>query len=165
LDTLELTVAIIMAAVLVGVAGYFIVRQRQTLRNVAADAAMSEEQRRYLTRQAWRRIFGSVLLLGLAGMLVGSLFFDYEPLRKPIDQVPEAEKEAAKFAVRVIGVYWVAFLLVLLAVMALAVFDFWATARFSLQQQRALFQQHQDMLEAELTEYRYRHGNSNGTPD
>ncbi|HZZ77116.1 MAG TPA: hypothetical protein VFE62_01275 [Gemmataceae bacterium] len=164
MDTVELTVCIAIAVVLVGVAAFFFVRQRQTLQSVHADASMSEEQRRYLLTQARRRIAGSVLLLILAGMLVGSLFFDYEPLRTKIHELPAEQQEAAKYAVRVFGVYWMAFLFVLLALMALAVFDFWATARFSVQQQRQLFQQHQDMLEAELTEHRYRQDNSNGAP-
>jgi len=157
-----MTVGIVIAAVLLAIAVFFIVRQRQTLRTVRADAAMPEDQRQYLLRQCQRRTFGSVLLILLAGMLVGSLFFDYEPIRKPIDEVPVVEQEAAKQAVRLVGVYWMAFLLMLMALMVLAVADFWATARFSVQQQRQLFQQHRDMLEAELTEHKYRQGNSNG---
>jgi hypothetical protein len=162
LDTLEMTVGIAIAVVLVAVAAFFVVRQRQTLRTVRADAAMPDDQRRYLLRQCLRRMFGSVLLIVLAGMLVGSLFFDYEPLRTPIDEVPIAEQEAAKHSLRVVSVYWMSFLLMLMALMALAVADFWATARYSVQQQRQLFQQHRDMLEAELTEHKYRQGNSNG---
>jgi uncharacterized protein HemX len=159
-----MTVAMLIAAVLVAVAAFFVMRQQRTLRSVRADAAMPAEQVRYLLRQAQRRLFGSVLLFLLAGMLVGSLFLDYEPLRKPIDEIPLEQQEAAKHAVRVVTIYWMAFLMLLLAVMALAVFDFWATARFSIQQQKLLFQQHQEMLEADLIEHKYRQGNSNGTP-
>ncbi len=159
-----MTVAMLIAAVLVGVAAIFIVRQQQTLRSVRADAAMPAEQVRYLLRQSQRRMFGSVLLVLLAGMLVGSLFLNYEPLRKPIEQVPPDQQEAAKQALRVVTIYWMVFLMLLMAVMALAVFDFWATARFSVQQQKLLFQQHQEMLEAELTEHKYRQNDSNGTP-
>jgi hypothetical protein len=48
--------------------------------------------------------------------------------------------------------------------LAVAVFDFWDTARFGVQQQKLLFQQHQEMLEAELAEHKYRQNGSNGTP-
>jgi hypothetical protein len=163
-NPLEMTVAMLIAAMLVAVAAFFIVRQQQTLRTVRADAGMDAEQRRYLLRQSQRRLFGSFLLFLLAGMLVGSLFLDYEPLHKPIEQVQPELQEAAKQAFRVLSLYWMAFLMLLLAVMALAVFDFWATARFSVQQQKLLFQQHQEMLEAELTEHKYRQNDSNGTP-
>src|SRR5207302_1055654 len=125
MDTLEMTVAMLIAAVLVAVAAFFIVRQQQTLRTVRAGAAMPAEQVRYLLRQSQRRLFGSILLFLLAGMLVGSLFLDYEPLRKPIEQIPPEQQEAAKQAVRVVTIYWMAFLMVLLAVLALAVLDFW----------------------------------------
>jgi hypothetical protein len=164
LDTLQMTVALLIAAVLVAVAAFFIARQRQTMRIVRADAAMPAEQVRYLIRQSQRRLFGSILLLVLAGMLVGSLFFDYEPLHVPIDELPLDQQEAARQAVRVFSIYWMTFLMLLLAVMALAVFDFWATARFGVQQQKLLFQQHQQMLEAELAAHKYRQDNSNGTP-
>jgi uncharacterized protein HemX len=163
LDTLEMTVAMLIAAVLVAVAAFFIARQQQTLRTLRADAAMPAEQRTYLLRQSQRRVFGSILLFLLAGMLVGSLFLDYEPLRKPIEQIPVWQQEAAKQAFRVFSIYWMVFLMLLLAVMALAVFDFWATARYSVQQQKLLFQQHQEMLEAELTEHKYRQNDSNGS--
>lgn len=163
MDNLEIIMASGIAATLCGVAVYFLVRQQQTLRGARADPAMPAEQRAYLMRQFQRRLFGSILLFLLAAMLVGSLFLDYEPLRQPIEEVPPAQQEAAKQAVRVISIYWMVFLMLLMAVMALAVFDFWATARFSVQQQKLLFQQHQDMLEAELTEHKYRQNDSNGT--
>ncbi len=42
--------------------------------------------------------------------------------------------------------------------------DFWATARYSVQQQKELLQQLQEMLAAELAEHKYRQDNANGTP-
>jgi hypothetical protein len=163
-EPLEITVAILIAAILVAVAVYFIVRQKQTLRTIRSDADMPAEQRAYLWRQFQRRLVGSILLILLAGLLVGSLFLDYEPLRKPIEQVPAAEQEAAKQAFRIVSIYWMTFLMLLLVMLAIAVFDFWDTARFGVQQQKLLFQQHQEMLEAELAEHKHRQHGSNGTP-
>jgi hypothetical protein len=163
-EPLEITVALLIAALLCAVAVFFIVRQSQTLRIVRADADMPAEQRAYLWRQFQRRLVGSILLILLAGLLVGSLFLDYEPLRKPIEQVPLEQQEAAKQAARIISIYWMTFLMVLLVLLAVAVFDFWDTARFGVQQHKLLFQQHQEMLEAELAEHKYRQNNSNGTP-
>jgi hypothetical protein len=163
-EPLEITVALLIAAILVAVAAYFIVRQQQTLRTIRTDATMSAEQRAYLIRQIQRRLVGSILLFLLAGMLVGSFFLDYEPLRKPIEQVPLEQQEIAKQAFRIISIYWMTFLMLLLVLLAIAVFDFWDTARFGVQQQKLLFQQHQEMLEAELAEHKYRQNDSNGTP-
>ena len=123
---------------------------------------MPAEQRAYLWRQFQRRLVGSILLILLAGLLVGSLFLDFEPLRKPIEQVPAAKQEAAKQAFRVVSIYWMTFLMLLLVMLAIAVFDFWDTARFGVQQQKLLFLQHQEMLEAELTENKHRRNGANG---
>ncbi len=125
---------------------------------------MPAEQRAYLWRQFRRRLVGSILLILLAGMLVGSLFLDYDPLRQPIEQLPLEQQEAAKQAFRVVSIYWMSFLMLLLVLLAIAVFDFWDTARFGVQQQKLLFQQHQELLAAELAEHKNRQSHSNGTP-
>ena len=96
--------------------------------------------------------FGSLVLVLLAVMLFGSLFLDYEPFRMPAEELPQAEQQADKQATRFLVIYWMALLLLVMAVLALAVFDLWATVRHGVQQQKQLFQDHQEMLEAELEE-------------
>ena len=52
-------------------------------------------------------------------------------------------------------------LLLVMAVMALAIFDLWATARYSVRLQKQLVQEHQEALEAELAEHRHRQAEMN----
>src|SRR5437868_3004064 len=108
---------------MIAAAFYFTWSQGQTLQYLRLDMQMPADQRRYLYRQSRRRLFGSFVLALLAIMLVGSLFLDYEPLRQPLGELPPAEKEAAKNAYRFISFYWMVFLLFLMALLALAIFD------------------------------------------
>jgi hypothetical protein len=48
-----------------------------------------------------------------------------------------------------------------MATLALAVFDLWATARHGVQQQKRLLLEHQEMLAAELEELRHRQSEMN----
>jgi heme/copper-type cytochrome/quinol oxidase subunit 2 len=156
-----MTAAIVIAIIMIGTAAYFIWRQRLTLRTLRADAHVPLDQRRYLLKQCQRRLFGSVVLILLAFMMIGSLFLDYQLLGNPLENVPPAEQEAAKQSFRFISIYWMTFLLLLMAVLALAVFDLWATARHGVRQQKQLLQEHQEMLESELEEHRHRQAEMN----
>jgi hypothetical protein len=48
-----------------------------------------------------------------------------------------------------------------MVMLALAVIDFWSTARYGMQQQKRLMQEHQEMLAAELEEHRHRQAGMN----
>jgi anaerobic C4-dicarboxylate transporter len=161
LNALELTAGSLIAIITFVTAAYFIWRQGATLQVLRFSPHLPLDQRRYLAKQCWRRVFGSLVLALLAVLLFGSLFLDYEPLRKPIDQLPLVEQEAAKQAFRFISLYWIAVLMFVMAVVALAVFDLWATTRFGVQQQKRLFQEHQEILQAELEEHRHRQAEMN----
>lgn len=161
MDVLGTTLGFLIAVVMIAVSVYFAGMQRSTLRAMQFDVKMTPDQRLYLTKQCWRRMFGSVVLVLLAGMLIGSVFLDYDPLQMSPDDMPQANREDAKQAVRFLGFYLMAMLLLLLIILTLAVFDFWATARFGMRQHKALVQEHQEMLEAELEELRHR---NNGPP-
>lgn len=154
----EIAIGLVIAAVLLAVAVYFALRQRLILQHLRFSTALTKDHRRYLLRQSWRRMFGSMLLVVLAVMLVGSLFLDYEP------PLPEANLEASKDAVRFLSVYVMAMLLVVLMILVVAVFDFWATARFGVEQRKQLVQEHQELLAAELAEYRNRNDFRKGHP-
>jgi hypothetical protein len=54
-----------------------------------------------------------------------------------------------------------AMMLPLLGILVIAILDFWATARFSLQQQRQLLQEHQREIAADLMEQRQRRAEMN----
>jgi hypothetical protein len=156
MSTLEMTLGAAFAIATIAVALFFIVSQQHTLRRLRMDNHAPPEVRRFLIRQAVRRTFGCVMLILLALMVLGSLFLDYEPLNRPIHELPPDEQAAAKDALRFLTTYMAILLLVLLAVMILAVFDLWATFRHSIWQQKQLVQEHQAKLEAELAEYRRR---------
>lgn len=153
MDTSGMTLGILIAIFLVAVSVYFAFSQLMTLQTL--DARIASDQRRYLIAQCWRRLFGSVVLLLLAAMLVGSVFLDYDPLAAP-EGGPEVDREAAKQTVRFLIFYFALMLVLVLLLLSLAVFDFWATARQSVRQQKQLFLEHQEMLAAELEEHRHR---------
>ena len=162
MDPLETTLGILIALVLFAVAAYFAWTQWATLQ--ALDAKIAPDQRRYLFQQCSRRLLGSVVLLLLAAMLFGSVFLDYDPLRMSPEEVPQVDLEAAKPALRFLTFYFVMMLVLIGLILTLAVFDFWATARHSVRQQKQLFLEHQEALAAELEEYRQRQSdNTNGS--
>ncbi len=147
MDPLATTIGISIAGVLIALALYFGWRQCLTWHTVRADARMPGDQRRFLLKQFQRRLFGSILLLLLAGLMIGALFLDFDP---------QGDRETAKKTVRFLGAYVIAMLLVVLVMLVLAIVDFWATARFSFQQQKQLIQEHHEMLEADLWELQHR---------
>jgi hypothetical protein len=148
-----------LAAVLVGIAIYFGVRQRHTLTLLRHDTQMSLEQRRYLHQQAVRRLVNSVFLIVLAGFLVGWIFLeahlkDLQPA-EPVDAPPESAKQS----LRLLTGYWIVILLVLLCVMLIAVLDLVATARYGARQRRQLLDDRRAALEEEVERLRRdRHG-------
>jgi flagellar biosynthesis protein FlhB len=156
-----MSAGIAIAIIMIVAAAYFTWQQITTLQMVGSSPKIPIDQRRYLYKQCWRRMFGSLVLALLAVMIIGSLFLNYEPLQKPIDELPQAEQEAAKQAFRFISMYWIALLMFVMAALALAVFDLWATARHGMQQQKQLFLEHQEILAAELEELRHRQSEMN----
>ena len=143
MDPLGITFGIVIVGVLIASAVFFAWRQIAILRTLGAKTPA--DQRRYLLRQSLRRLFGSLLFSVLADMMIGALFLDFDP-------EPQLDRAAAKQSVQFLSFYVMAMLLVLLVILILAVVDFWATARFSFQQQKQLLQEHQDMIEADLWE-------------
>jgi predicted PurR-regulated permease PerM len=161
LDPLGTTLGIVIAFVMLVVALYFAWGQQRTLQTLHADPKIPRDQRAYLSKQCWRRLFGSLVLVVLAGLLIGSVFLDYDPLQMSPDDVPQVDRETAKQAVRFLSFYLMTMLLLLMVILTLAVFDFWATARNSIRLQKQLLHEHQEMLEAELEEQRHRRAELN----
>src|SRR5262249_39663534 len=149
-----MTLGILIAIALVAVAVYFASAQWRTFQTI--DIKLPADQRSYLMKQSSRRLFGSFVLLLLAAMLAGSVFLDYDPLRMSPEEVPQVEREAAKASVRFLIFYFMTMLLLVMVILTLAVFDFWATARNSVRLQKELFHEHQEILAAELEELRHR---------
>ena len=149
-----IAVGFLIAGALIAVAAYFGWRQRLTLQLVRGDTQLPRDQRRYLYKQCWRRLFGSSLLLIVAVMLIGALFLDYET-------AADADHEDARQAARFLVAYVVVMLFIILVILVVAVFDFWAIARFGVEQRKQLVQEHQAMLERELAQHRHRRSDLN----
>ena len=155
---------VILAAILLGLAGYFGRRQLRALRGMIGPDELGSGDRRYLRAQAYRRLFCSFLMVVLAGMLIGSLFLDVRSNELfPPRNGPEAAQvdpdEQADFQ-RLFTVYWMVALLVILAMMALAIIDFVAIARYGLSQHRRLQADRRAALEEHVS---HRRRDRNGT--
>jgi hypothetical protein len=162
----EFTFFAVLVVALLGLAGYILVRQHQTRRLLQQPGGVPEEDREHLRRQVRRRTVSAVLMVLLAGMLVGYFFLhaSYKELEDQIDgragqpDAPAVPPEHKAF-VRFFAGYWATALFVLLGILFLAVIDFWAIARHGLRSHRRLQADHRDKLRAELERYRQRRGN------
>ena len=65
----QLFFGIVIVLVLLGLAGYYAWRQVQTLRRLRWETELSEDDRRYTTRLAWRRLLCCGLMVLLAGLM------------------------------------------------------------------------------------------------
>jgi hypothetical protein len=107
-------------------------------------------------------------MLVFAGLLLGWIVLDSQ-YREIQEQVREAQKqdpqppltEEQRGFARLFSTYWIAALLVLLVLVALAALDFWATARYGLSQHRRLQADHRALIQQEVAQRRReRNGNS-----
>ncbi len=149
----------LLALALLGLAGYFCWQQQNNQNLLRSQLDLSPEDRQYLKGQVRRRLWCSVLMVILAGQLVGWIFMD-DKLRQ-LQEVPLAGQEVepaqqaeAREAIRLFVFYWIGALLVLLGVLTLAALDFMATARFGLAKQRELSEARRAMLEMEASRLR-----------
>lgn len=150
------TLGILIATLLIVIAAHFTWRQLRTFAAVRSDSQLPDDQKRFLYRQGQRRLFGSALLFILAGLMAGLLFLDFDPWQRSPDNIPQVDRETAKQSVRFLGVYVMSMLLLLMVILVLAILDFWATARFSVRQQKRLIEEHQKSLESDLAQLRQR---------
>ncbi len=151
----EIVVGSVLATLLVALAIFFLATQKRTLQQLRTDESLSREDRRYLYAQVYRRTFGSVLMLVLAGMLVcwffvGSGFAEGEVVIAEGEEMPEHVKDQVRF----FAIYWSFTLLVFLALVILAVFDWVATARFGHRHRRMLERDRKAALASDTARYR-----------
>jgi hypothetical protein len=152
-----------LAGLLVLVGGYYLFTGIRTLRRTTPAFEMLPDERRFLRRQAWRRIINSVLMLLLAVELVGAYSAGF-PRR--IDEIGAAREKAAvngvkpplteeqRQFVRFFGGCVIAFLLQLGLVVALAGLDLWATRRYALTKFRQIQTDRRAMIERQITKWR-----------
>jgi choline-glycine betaine transporter len=150
----ELGVGLSLALVFALVGVYFGWQQRHTLAQLRSDTELSTADRRYLVKQVRRRLICSFLIIVFAAMLVGHFFLEDINTLRPAEGEPLAEE--AKDSLRFITWYWIVMLCVLMAILALASFDFLATARYGLRRVRELEHDRRTVLEMEAAKLRRR---------
>jgi phosphatidylglycerophosphate synthase len=165
----QLGFTLILSAVLVALAVYFGRQQVLTLRALGSLGAVNRDERHYLRSQAYRRLVCSVLMVAIAGLLIGWLFIQaqHEELQKEL-RIAQAEnpeamptEEHRNFA-NWFRVYLSTALLVLLLLLVLATMDFWATARYGLTQHRKLLADRKAMFDEEMNRKRQERNGQQG---
>jgi fatty acid desaturase len=135
--TSETTFGILLVVFLLGLAGLYVWRALPALRGQGAPGS---PDRRYYRNQARRRLASAVLMVLCAGLIVGWFFLE------------DDLKESAQLSV----LYWVAVLLLVLAILLLAAFDFRAIAHYGLRNHRQLEAARRAMLENQAARLRSR---------
>jgi len=155
--TSQIVFGIVLVVVLLGMAGFFGWRQLLTLRIVRTSAALADEDRRYMRRQAWRRLTCSVVMVVLAGMLAAH--YKLEPAASDLAS-KRADNPAYQFTDeeiqfrQVYTIYWIIFLLLLLTIIFLAAADLFAIRGFGLRHYRQIQADRRAMIEDELARIR-----------
>ncbi|HEV3260844.1 MAG TPA: hypothetical protein VG013_28590 [Gemmataceae bacterium] len=154
----EYMFAALIVLVLVGLAGYFGWREWQVLRGLRDEENLPPDDRRYLRRQAWRRLVCCGLMAVLAGLFVGwyALGFHQQALdwvegRGP-QGPPEREVRLLNLSLAYVGAAGV----VLIGMLLLAAFDLWAIRRFGIRHLRQIQADRRAMIERQAARLRSR---------
>jgi hypothetical protein len=143
----EYIFGIALILILLGSAGYFAWRQKRTLKSLADPNMLTPEDRLYVHKQVRRRMLCSVLMVALAGMLIGWFFIGGELTRQAPPPQPVDGKAKPDVSVHLITLYVIVALFILFGIILLAITDLMATARFGLRHQRRLENERREMLE------------------
>jgi len=141
-------------------AGY---RQASALKRVRDERFMAEEDRKYIRRQAKRRLVISALLLVEGGMM--STYYlsgmdarmDAIPERnKAVGQAPadDPQDQDDKKFTRLAALYWIAIVLILAVFVGVALVDVWATRKYWMVRYREIKAEHEAKLQRDLAVYR-----------
>jgi UPF0716 family protein affecting phage T7 exclusion len=149
-----------IAAFLVAMALVMGWRQVRQLRRLRTQA-LPDEEMRWERRKAWRRLVSAGLLLLMGGLLV-TILSVYEPAAMrwadQRDQLGQADRPPMtadeETFLRVWIGSWIALLLLLLAVVALAGVDLWATRQYGVKQFRKLQADRRAMIERQAIRLR-----------
>jgi len=150
-----------LVAILLALAGYYGWRQGQALRRLQTPNDMPDEECHFVRRMAYRRLTASGLMIVAAGLLAGSFWLN--ATAKEIGDKKEAaqanNEDVAPNAqeqrfLNLYALYWITFLLVLLAILFLAGVDLFATRRFGLAQHRKIQADRRSMIEEEVMRLR-----------
>ncbi len=150
---------VLLVVVLLSVSLFYGWRQLRALRALrhTRGAILPAEEASHDRRQAWRRLVSSGLLFVLAVLLSGALLYLESPTQYLADLDVPRVSDYTREQRLLIGVWvgwWIAFLLVLLAVVLLAALDWLATRRWGLRQHRKLQADRRAMLQRQLSRLR-----------
>lgn len=151
----------VLVVVLLFVAIFYTVRQILALRRLRATEEMPLEEHAYLHSRARRRLVTSLLLFLLGIMLAVALIYLEAPahdlaeklaaMREQGDSTPDPEQRTfTRFYLS----FWIVFLLILMTVIFLAGWDYWATRRYGLRQHRKIIDDRRAMIEREISRLR-----------
>ena len=152
----------VLVLVLLFTAILYTVRQILALKRLRAAEEMSLEERAYLRSRAWRRLVMSILLFLLGVMLASALIYLEAPAQQLADERAAKQQqddstplnpEQRGFARFYLG-FWIVFLLILMAVVFLSAWDYWATRRYALRQHRKISDDRRAMIEREIARVR-----------
>jgi hypothetical protein len=154
---------IAIVAALLGLAVYYGVRQFQVLRALRHGPELDPDEHAFVRNQAYRRLVLSLMLLALAVLFVGMFFLEGPAAdlvrvgeqARAQNVTPELDP-AQKAFVNVYAWYWVAVLLLLMAVLGLAAYELFAIRRFSVRRLRQIQADRRDMIAEEAEKLRAR---------
>jgi len=157
MTVIEYVFAALIVLVLAGLAAYFGWRQWQTLRGLRSQENLSTEDRRYIRRQAWRRVAGCALMALLAGMLVGWYALGFRQQALDLGQgapgPPNAEQQGIlNRSLAYVGTA----VLLLMGMLLLAAVDLWAIRRFGIRHLRQIQADRRAMIERQAARLRSR---------
>lgn len=167
--TSEQLAGFLLVALLVVLGAFFGFRELRALNRLRTFEHVPEEEGRYIRRKAFRRIAASVLMWVAACLLAGSFWISpgveerAEKLRvekEENNQTAPSPEDRQVF--HLYTLYWIGFLLVVLALLILAWFDLMATRQFGISQHRKIQDDRRAMIEEELLKLKYdRNGHIN----
>ena len=134
METALFIVAVCLGTVMVSVSGYFTWKQFRILRDLKAEQNLPPEDRSYVYKQAWRRLISCALMMVVACLLSSSFFTGLETQATRLaeqrsDPTFTLSPEDKQF-LKLYGAYWIAVLLLVLAIVILAGVDIWAIRRY-----------------------------------
>jgi hypothetical protein len=153
----EVVVGLVLAVLLLALGLFVGAWQVRALRRLRAWSRSSEETV-YERRKAWRRLVSSVLILLMASLLAGLQFYATPANEIAVERAAQEDSPPLtpqqKFFVRAYTGAWIAFLVLLLAVLALAGLDLMATRLYGLRQYRKISEDRRAMIQRQVNRMR-----------
>lgn len=158
-----MVVGLVFAALLVVLGIGAAARQLNTLRRARTVPHLPDVDRAYYRGQGRRRLFASGALV-VIGLMIA--FYYLSGMDARMDELgargpdaPPPSDDDKDFA-RVVGIYWIAVIVLLGLVLLVAILDFWATRVYWMARYREIKTDHETKLQRDLAVYRQQKLNS-----